>query len=511
MDTLHLNDQLQIEKMGISIEKIENQLNHFKNGFLSIDIVKPATIDDGIIHLTTKQKELYINTYHTAILAGINISRFVPASGAATRMFKNYFDYLNTHNKLGKVSQPSSDITEFAKEISKLPFYNELFEKLNITPQSLIDNDALLPKIIDCLLDTKGINYGQLPKGVLKFHANSHPIEITTPIHEHMIEAAIYGKDFNDRVQIHFTVSPDHEKLFKHIIEIAKPIYEAHYNVHYHISFSHQKLTTDTIAVTSSNEPFRDEKGSLVFRPGGHGALIENLNDIKSDIVFIKNIDNVVPHRKMHDTIEYKKILAGLLISIQTKIFSTLAKLNHASSDEIQNEIIPFIKKDIGISLPEKVELLDGDLLKQFLNGILNRPIRVCGMVKNEGEPGGGPFWVRDSEGNLSMQIVESSQIDLTDPAKVEIIKKSTHFNPVDIVCSLKNYQNKKINLTLYVDPDTGFISKKSMNGKPLKALELPGLWNGAMAHWLTFFVEVPLTTFNPVKTLNDLFRDNHQ
>jgi hypothetical protein len=364
--------------------------------------------------------------------------------------------------------------------------------------------------ILDYTLSPKGLNYGNLPKGILKFH--HYGTFARTATGEHLVEGAHYCANRAKQVTVHLTVSPEHLSNFKDLIAYVQPYYESMFGVSLDISFSVQKPSTDTIAVDMNNEPFREKDGSLVFRPGGHGALIENLNDLDCDIVFIKNIDNVVPDRLKAETYRYKKLLGGLLLQLQGKAFNLLKALDKKPpSEEVIDEATQFCGKQINTSFPSDFYHWEESKKVRFLQNILNRPIRVCGMVKNEGEPGGGPFWVKNKQGEVSLQIVESSQIDLKNPEQKKIFNSSTHFNPVDLVCSLKNYKGERFDLHNYIDHNTGFIAIKSKDGKQLKALELPGLWNGAMANWITVFVEVPIITFNPVKTVNDLLREQHQ
>jgi len=343
-----------------------------------------------------------------------------------------------------------------------------------------------------------------LPKGLLKFH--KYKTKSRTAIEEHWVEGASYAKHPSGTVKVHFTISPDHEQEFIKLLNNSIKEYESSLGVKLEINYSFQKPSTDVLAVDLLNEPFRDHDGSMVFRPGGHGALLENLNDCNSDLIFIKNIDNVVPDRIKSETIFYKKALAGVILSYRDRIFEYLRKLESDSSEILINEVVNFIQEELHyFGLKEA----HSDY-KAYLISILNRPIRACGMVKNEGEPGGGPFWVKDKRGNISLQIVESSQVDMENPEQKLCFAHATHFNPVDIVCMVRNYKGEKFRLPDFRDPDTGFITIKSRDGKSLKAQELPGLWNGSMAYWNTFFVEVPLITFNPVKTVNDLLRSNH-
>ena len=399
----------------------------------------------------------------------------------------------------------------FFEQIEKFAFYNDLnaacekaFEK-NI-PALMAEGDY--KAVVAALLEAAGLNYGALPKGLLKFHRYEDGSR--TPLEEHLVEGALYAANKNGKVNVHFTVSPEHRRLFENLVADKAAVYAKKYGVDYNVTFSEQKPCTDTIAADMNNQPFRDN-GKLLFRPGGHGALIENLNDLDADIIFIKNIDNVVPDKLKGDTVLYKKLIAGVLVVLQQKAFAYLELLDSGRyTHEQVLEILQFLQKKLFCKNPETKNLEDAELVL-YLKEKLNRPMRVCGMVKNVGEPGGGPFLAYNSDGTISLQILESSQIDMDDPEKKEMFEKGTHFNPVDLVCAVRDYKGHKFDLVNFVDKATGFISYKSKNGKDLKALELPGLWNGAMSDWNTVFVEVSLSTFNPVKTVNDLLREQHQ
>ena len=363
--------------------------------------------------------------------------------------------------------------------------------------------------VVEGLLGSEGLNYGRLPKGLLKFHR--YESGARTPFEEHLVEGAHYAKDGKGCVLVHFTVSPEHRALFEALAQEKKADLGRELEAEFDISFSEQKPSTDTIAVNADNTPFRNADGTLLFRPGGHGALIENLNDIEADVVFIKNIDNVVPDRLKADTVTYKKLLAGVLVGLQAQAFAYLDELDEGNvgEDRLQ-EMLRFVEEQLHCK-STAARALEGLELMDYLYCKLNRPMRVCGMVRNVGEPGGGPFWAYNPDGTVSLQILESSQIDMTDAKKKAMFEQGTHFNPVDLVCAVCNYEGTPFDLREYVDPATGFISHKSKDGRELKALELPGLWNGAMSDWNTIFVEVPLSTFNPVKTVNDLYREQHQ
>lgn len=484
-------DFIQIKAQGISIQEIEKQLFFFKNGFPFVNLSKPVVPDDGIIRLNADEEKKYIEQFESYSKQH-KLLKFVPASGAATRMFKDLYSFVEGNDNIEKY--PS--VKQVVENINKFAFYDELKSVLN---KNRIDINNAEPKtIIEYILFEKGLNYGSLPKALLLFHKYSEGSR--TSMEEHLVEGALYSTSYNNEAFLHFTVSPEHQNGFETLLNQKMHLYKNKYQIHYNVSFSNQLSSTDTIAVDLNNEPFRDKNGKLVFRPAGHGALINNLNQIDADLIFIKNIDNVVPDKLKESTVIYKKAIAGLLVFLQQKIFEFQEAIDHKKLDIIP-QIRDFYKLYFHLNISPKEE---------EIKKILFRPIRVCGMVKNEGEPGGGPFWIRDDKNNESLQIVESSQINMNNAKQVDIFKSATHFNPVDLVCSIKNYKGEKYNLLDFVDTNTGFISQKSKDGKPLKAMELPGLWNGAMAHWNTIFVEVPIITFNPVKTINDLLRPQH-
>lgn len=500
-------DLLLIERRGISREQIETQLEYFKKGFPFLEVISAATVGDGILKVDEETEDYYLQKWDDFLKSNKSVTKFVPASGAATRMFKDLFSFYNSDDNL-----PSTDFMKtFFKRIDEFAFYpslnNVCIDLFSKSVDELID-DQRYKDVLTALLTDKGKDYGNMPKGLLLFHNYSEGNR--TPLGEHLTEGTLYAKNAEGVVNIHFTVSEEHKEMFELLIAARKLNYELKLNSKFVITFSVQKSSTDTIAVDMNNEPFRDDDGSLVFRPGGHGALIENLNDIDSDVIFIKNIDNVVPDRLKENEVRYKKLLAGVLVTIQKRAHKYLEKLY---SEDFTNhdvmEIYSFTQNELHIFNPKEfsseVELIE------YLKLKLDRPFRVCGMVKNVGEPGGGPFIARNYDGTASPQILESSQIDIENSQSMEIFKNSSHFNPVDVVCGVKCYKNNKFDLTRFVDPNTGFISYKSKNGKDLKALELPGLWNGAMSDWNTIFVEVPVSTFNPVKTVNDLLRPEHQ
>lgn len=501
---------------GINTSIVEAQIENYKTGFPFMQLVAPATPSHGIFQLDENRVQQLATGYQNAI-KGREIIKFVPASGAASRMFKVLFEFrdqllANSNAQVLFIDKSFNSAYYFFNYIRKFAFYDDLDERMRAEGLKLTDalNENGYIDILNYFLDEAGLNYANMPKGLLKFHAY-HNEPSRTAMEEHLVEAAHYTCDSNDVATVHFTVSPEHQEGFESLVQAVRERYERRFGIRYNIGFSAQKTSTDIIAVDMNNNPFRESDGSILFRPGGHGALIENLNDLKADIVFIKNIDNVVPDRLKATTYLYKEVIGALLVELQEEVFRMLISLEN---DDIREErlidMAKYCNEKLSIRLPENFRLLDRNNKIELLRRKLNRPIRVCGMVKNEGEPGGGPFWVSDKDGNISLQIVESSQIDLADEGQKQIFSKSTHFNPVDLVCSLKNYKGESFNLPDFVDPATGFISEKSKDGKRLKAQELPGLWNGAMADWITLFVEVPVITFNPVKVINDLLRKEH-
>lgn len=500
-------DKEQLAQKGISEEKIAEQLACFEKGFPFLKLWSAASIENGILAPAAEAQKKYLDAWEAYTQTDKKVLKFVPASGAASRMFKNMFEFLGAD-----YDAPQTDFEKkFFAEITHFAFYEDL------NAACLKNNGQDIPALIAAgnykavvaaLLESAGLNYGSLPKGLLKFH--SYEDGNRTPLEEHLVEGALYAANRNGKVNVHFTVSPEHRALFQALVEEKAAAYAKKFGVEYNISFSEQKPSTDTVAADMENKPFRDQ-GKLLFRPGGHGALIENLNDLEADVIFIKNIDNVVPDKLKGDTVEYKKLIAGVLVTLQQKVFAYLELLDSGKyTHEQLLEMLQFLQKSLYCKNPAVKDLEDSELAI-YLKKKLNRPMRVCGMVKNVGEPGGGPFLAYNQDGTISLQILESSQIDMNDSEKKEMFEKGTHFNPVDLVCAVRNYKGEKFNLVDYVDKATGFISYKSKNGKDLKALELPGLWNGAMSDWNTVFVEVPLSTFNPVKTVNDLLRDQHQ
>ena len=498
------SDLAQLSSLGLSPEQVQTQIDNFKSGFPKSQLDAAATpANGGIAVLSDKEIARYEKLYRT-MAKGVKTLKFVPASGAATRMFKELYAFASTYfGVAGNFSKEFPEVKDFLENLRTFAFYNDLKACME---RADLDIDEYMQRgdystVINFLLKEQYLGYGSLPKALLKFHR--YGAVQRTPLEEHIVEGALYARNSDGTVHLHFTISPEHRQGFRRKIAEVKQYYESTFGIQLKITFSEQKHYTDIIAVDEQNQPLRDEDGKLIFRPGGHGALIENLNEQRADIIFIKNIDNVVPDWMKHTTVIYKKVLAGMLLETRDKVYKALRTLDSKPDSKALKQIARMAKEELNIMVPN-------DYTAQSLHQLLNRPIRVCGMVKNTGEPGGGPFYTIDSMGHRSLQIVESAQVNHNDPKQEEIFQASTHFNPVDLVCCTKNYRGRYFDLRQFVDPKTGFISKKSKGAQVLKSQELPGLWNGAMANWITLFVEVPIATFNPVKTVNDLLRKEH-
>ena len=504
---LSQQDLKQLAQKGISEAQIERQLGEFKTGFPFLRLEAAAAIGKGIVAPSEAERKMYVEAWQQYKAEGMKVVKFVPASGAASRMFKDMFAFVDADYDV-----PTTDFEKkYFDNIEKCAFYGELdaaCQKNQGKGIKALMAEGNYKAVAANMLKAEGLNYGQLPKGLLLFH--NYAEGPRTPMEEHLVEGALYAAS-NGEAHVHFTVSHEHMELFKAKVAQKADLYAKKYGIKYDISFSEQKPSTDTVAANPDGTLFRNSDGSLLFRPGGHGALIENLNEIEADVIFVKNIDNVVPDRLKDDTVEWKQVIAGVLVTLQKKAFEYLRLLDTGKYTHEQiEEIIRFVQQDLCCRKADIKELEDADLVI-YLRNKLNRPMRVCGVVKNVGEPGGGPFLTYNQDGTVSLQILESSQIDKSNKEYMEMFTKGTHFNPVDLVCAVKDYKGNAFDLPKYVDSTTGFISQKSKSGKELQALELPGLWNGAMSDWSTIFVEVPLSTFNPVKTVNDLLRDQHQ
>ncbi|OIQ17640.1 MAG: ATPase [Flavobacterium sp. MedPE-SWcel] len=511
---LTIKDYIDIYNRDISIEKIENQLATFKNGINKIVLKKPAIINDGIFQLPTKSAEEYAS-YFESKKDNFKLTKFVPASGAASRMFKFLNEFMIGFNPeedtinayINRKEQTA--LNTFLVGLDKFAFFKEIMDVVKEDPYyNEWSKSTRTYNFIKTMLQDKRFDFANKPKGILPFHQQEG--FVSTPVCEHLKESVDYTASQN-KTNVHFTISEEHLDGFLDAIQRSKSAVEEESGTAIDFSFSYQHKKTDTIAVDMDNIPFRENGESILFRPGGHGALIENLNNLEADIVFVKNIDNV-SHNNSKTISLYKKALAGGLIELQEQIFIYLERIDEGNlTEEEVNEIFTFAKGQLSQHIPEDVSKFTHENRIEYAQQLLNRPIRVCGMVKNEGEPGGGPFWVEEEKGRLSLQIVESSQIDMSNANQKLILSQSTHFNPVDLVCGLKTYKGEYFNLNDYVDADTGFIVTKNRLGKDVQSYELPGLWNGAMAGWITVFAEVPLETFSPVKTVNDLLKPAHQ
>jgi len=508
-------DFVQIYNHGIPFDKILKQLEIFKNGILKSNLISPATINNGILSLSEAEFEERA-AFFDLQKEKLKLKKFVPASGAASRMFKFLSAFLNDFDiKKETINayinrNKDSDLSIFIVAMDKFPFFKSVDQKLKeIYPNfETLDRDYKNYYFVKTLLSPEYFDFANKPKAVLPFH--QYKTHIANPIEEHLNECVHYATS-NQVSNLHFTVSEIHQTLFENEVEVLKEKVEQDSKVKIDIGYSYQNKSTDSICVDAKNNPIRDKDNYLVFRPGGHGALIENLKELDSDIIFIKNIDNVIQNH-IDKIALYKKALAGVLIKVQQKVFGYLNAIEKQEiKEENIEEIVAFLMQKLNIELSNDFNKFTFENKVNKIKELLDRPIRVCGMVKNEGEPGGGPFWVRNDKGAVSLQIVETSQVDLANKKQTEILAEATHFNPVDLVCGIKNYKNEKFDLLKFVDQKAGFIVEKSVDGKIVKSYELPGLWNGAMANWLTIFVAVPLITFNPVKTVNDLLKAAHQ
>jgi len=508
---------LKNNRIDISLDSVKQQLNLFVNGVSIPHLAKPCTIGDGIFQVKEDEYIELTSAYESAANGG-RLMKFIPASGAASRMFQKLQSVLNrfddfTFDDLKKKSKDDNECKsalEFLIHLPKFAFYDELKNVLNVDDsgiEKLINNSPA--EVLKAVLFDKGLDYSSKPKGAIKFHR--YKVGYRTAFEEQIYEAFNYAVDKKNNVKIHFTISEEHTELLTQIIQQLKSKLSKT-DIKVNVTYSFQKKSTDIIAVDLENKIMFDNSGNLVQRPGGHGALLENLNDLNADIVIIKNIDNLSTENLSTDTILYKKLLTGFLVKIQNQVFNLLEALDRKDfSKKSFDEMIEFTIQNLFVTKPTDFEIWSDERKHKFLFDKLNRPIRVCGIVKNEGEPGGGPFWVKAEDGSLSLQIVEQAQIDMNDKNQKNIFERSTHFNPVDLVCGLRDFKGNNFDLHKFVDHQSGIITKKSKDGVELKALELPGLWNGSMADWTTIFVKVPISTFNPVKEVNDLLKPAHQ
>ena len=504
-------DLKQLESKGISKETMLSHINTFKEGIPFVKLENAAVIGNGILKFSEiEEKELI--AFYDSKLKELDILKFVPASGAASRMFKALFSFLSAYNPAEETLDAylnrtnDKDIKKFSEGLERFPFYQKVMDRIELKSDS---QGEKVYKFISELLGEDALNYGFYPKGLLPFH--NYESSAATPFEEHLKEGALYAGS-NGKAKLHFTISEQHEEMFGKEFKESGPKVSADTGIAYDVDYSFQKSSTDTLAVDMDNNPFRNEDGSVLFRPGGHGALIQNLNEQDADIIFIKNIDNVAVMKDAKAVADSKKVLAGVLLREQSMAFEYAALLDTGDvSDEKIEEIKNFLSANLNVRFSNDFGSKSNTEKINILKDKVNRPIRICGMVKNEGEPGGGPFWVTNGKGEVSLQIIESAQIDMSNSQQADLLKNSTHFNPVDLVCAVRNYKGEKYDLLKFVDEKQGFITGKTKDGKELKALELPGLWNGAMAFWNTIFVEVPLVTFNPVKSVVDLLKDSHQ
>ncbi|MFS4468751.1 DUF4301 family protein [Maribacter sp. 2210JD10-5] len=504
-------DVQQLREKGIPKEKVEDQIRTFKEGIPFVNLKNAAVVGDGIYKFSEEEEKELISLFEKKS-DGLSILKFVPASGAASRMFKALFNFLDAYDPAEESLEAylertnDKDIKTFSEGIERFPFYKKVKDRLDT---EFTSKGAEVYAFVNEILSENALNYGFFPKGLLPFH--KYVEDTATPFEEHLKEGALYASAKNES-KLHFTISEQHETMFNFELNEVREKIANDTNTTFHVDYSFQKPSTDTIAVDMNNKPFRNTDGSILFRPGGHGALIENLNEQDADVIFIKNIDNVAVMKDADAVAESKKILAGVLLKVQEKAFSYAKLLDTDTMDASRlKEVTIFLKTELNVRFSDDFEKASISEKIETLKKMLNRPIRICGMVKNEGEPGGGPFWITNNNGEVSLQIIESAQIDMNDNDQAAIVQHATHFNPVDLVCGIRNYKGEKYDLLDFVDHKQGFITEKTKEGRELKALELPGLWNGAMAFWNTIFVEVPLVTFNPVKTVNDLLKPSHQ
>ncbi|WGK66123.1 DUF4301 family protein [Croceiramulus getboli] len=510
------NDKVQIEAHGLTLETVSRQLAVFRQGIPTVQVQREATLGDGIRKMTNKEIDQYVQRYERE-QQGKDLLKFTPASGAATRMFKFLYEFLDKYDLDQQTINAfinktrATDLRLFFVGLDSFPFFREVRAAMIARYVDGDSTDINLNRVrfVKTMLTEDGLNYGAYPKGLFPFH--KYKDHNASAFEEHLFEASKYAAKAGE-ARLHFTISKQHYNNFKEEYKRIQDIVERKTNTRFKIDVSYQEPKTDTLAVNLNNEPYRDGQGRLFFRPGGHGALLDNLNEQEADIIFVKNIDNVVVFKYEDEIARYKKMLAGYLLEIQNEVFQWLDRMDRGEVGVEDVETLRSLLSDqLGSELPDHFAKYSLENQLSQIRELLDRPIRVCGMVRNEGEPGGGPFWVKNDNGIVSLQIVEGPQMDRSDPRQMELLSRSTHFNPVDLVCGVKNYKGKRFDLVNYRDPKLAFIAQKSIGESKIRALEHPGLWNGAMAHWNTAFVEVPLITFNPVKTVNDLLKPAHQ
>jgi ribosomal protein S18 len=494
------NDLRRIKKLGLTPRDVEKQMDLYRHGSNYLDLNRPCAINDGILSIQKAEMDELIKLYERE--AGkFRLLKFVPASGAASRMFAEWFSALEKDGFASPALNKS-----FLRNLKKYPFYSLI--KKNKRASQLIEKKNI-KGLLDYILSANGLNFGWLPKALIPFH-QYRAGDARTPLEEHLFEAVQYVRSAGDVCHLHFTISQEHKKDVAKKIKTVKSKYENFCRIKYIISSSVQSPSTNMLAVDENNLPLRDAEGNLIFRPGGHGSLLTNLQNLDADFIFIKNIDNIVPEKLLRKTLPYKKMLGGLALKIQQKIFATLRQMENDEIDSKQIDEIKNYCSRINIIFPRSITRQSLKQQKQNIFSSLNRPLRVCAIVRNEGEPGGAPFWVDERDGNQTLQIVESGHVDKSSPKQMAVWSAAQYFNPVDLVCCMKNYRGEKFNLDSYVNRDAYLITMKNEKGRSLKALESPGLWNGGMAYWNTIFVELPIIVFNPVKTVNDLLRPEH-
>ncbi len=512
-------DRWQMAALGLSEAQVVEQLSFYRRPRFSLELARPCTLGDGIHLLPVELHQHYLLLHQRACEAG-RFVKFVPASGAASRMFEAPINYLSQISAQWWVEglrleeacpPPDPRLETFCRSLEQFAFFPDLAKTM--ASHGFNVQEVMASGRYHCaiyyLLSDRGLKYGLLPKGLLKFHR--YPDESRTAFEEHLVEAVGYVKDARGCCRLHFTILPEHGEFFAHLAREVVPAWERRLGCRFQLEFSSQSHATDTLAVDLENRPFREEDGRLHFRPGGHGALLDNLQGLAADLVYMKNIDNVVPDRLKEPTIYWKKLLGGLLVEVEGRLHELLRRLEVGLPDAaLAQEAADFARRRLLLSLPPDFSRQSPARQRDILMTLLNRPLRVCGVVKNDGEPGGAPFWVREPDGSLSLQIVEGAQVNLESPTQRDIWEAATHFNPVDLAVSMRDFRGRPFDLTRFANPEAVFISRKTRNGRELKALERPGLWNGAMARWLTVFVEVPRITFNPVKTALDLLRPEH-
>ncbi|PKN32871.1 MAG: DUF4301 domain-containing protein [Deltaproteobacteria bacterium HGW-Deltaproteobacteria-19] len=499
-------DLRQMAEARLSVEKAEEQLERFRTGVLPLRLDRPCTAGDGILVLPVPERERCERAFEELVKTG-RVMKFVPASGAASRMFRDWHRACSV-----RAFDSAPEEGYFLKSLPDYAFYEDLRSRISAAGRSLEEwiSRGSCPEILDFILKPEGLGYGSLPKALLKFH--DYPEGSRTALQEHLVEAALYVRDEESVCRVHFTVSPEHRSLVEAHLEETVGAFERRFGVRLQVGLSVQDPSTDTIAVDLDNRPFRGEDGCLVFRPGGHGALLKNLDSLDGDIVFLKNIDNIVPDRLKVPTVLWKRTLSGFLVDLEGELHRRLRRIEEGALGPAEiDDMVRFCREKLNTHVPREVAIAPPEIMEAWLFARMNRPLRICGMVRNEGEPGGGPFWVSEAGGGASLQIVEEFQVDRSDPGQREIWEASTHFNPVDLVLTLRDFRGERFDLNRFVDPAAVAITRKSEKGRDLKALELPGLWNGAMAFWNTIFVEVPLETFNPVKVAEDLLRPRHR